>query len=207
MGLVKKLKILRCKLLLAPQRNISIGNNTTFGRGTVFWAPNKMTIGNNVYIGKYCTLQADMEIGNNIDIANNVGLIGKYDHDYSKVGVSIKDAPWIGDASYDFRGKDQKIVIEDDVWIGFGAIIFTGVKVHRGAIVAAGSIVTHDVPPYAIVGGVPANVIKYRFDKNIIDELLRVDYKKFSINDIEQNLNKLYCELDNIEQLQWLPRK
>lgn len=115
-----------------------------------------MTIGNNVYIGKYCTLQADMEIGNNIDIANNVGLIGKYDHDYSKVGVSIKDAPWIGEDSYDFKGKNQKIIIEDDVWIGFGAIVFTGVKIHRGAIVAAGSIVTKNVPPYAIVGGNPA---------------------------------------------------
>ena len=168
MGLIKKLKMLRCKLLLAPHRNISIGNNTTFGRGTVFWAPNKMTIGNNVYIGKYCTLQADMEIGNNIDIANNVGLIGKYDHDYSKVGVSIKDAPWIGDVSYNFKGKDQKIIIEDDVWIGFGAVIFTGVKIHRGAIVAAGSIVTHDVPAYAIVAGNPARVVSQRFTEDEI---------------------------------------
>ncbi len=66
-----------------------------------------MTIGNNVYIGKYCTLQADMEIGNNIDIANNVGLIGKYDHDYLKVGVSIKDAPWIGMEHIIFGQKSE----------------------------------------------------------------------------------------------------
>lgn len=130
----------------------------------MFWAPNKMTIGNNVYIGKYCTLQADMEIGNNIDIANNVGLIGKYDHDYSKVGVSIKDAPWI----YDFKGKNQKIVIEDDVWIGFGAIIFTGLKIHRGVIVAAVSIVTHDFPAYTIVAGNPAWVLGHRFTEDEI---------------------------------------
>lgn len=168
MGILKMLKILRCKLVLAPHGNISIGSNSTFGRGTVFWAPNKMTIGNNVYIGKYCTLQADIEIGDNIDIANNVGLIGKYDHDFSKVGVSIKDAPWIGDAFYDFRGKDQKIIIEDDVWIGFGAVVFTGVKVHRGAIVAAGSIVTHDVPAYAIVAGNPARVVGQRFTEEEI---------------------------------------
>lgn len=168
MGIIHQLKILRCKLLLIPHRNISIGNNTTFGRGTVFWAPNKMSIGNNVYIGKYCTLQADIEIGNNIDIANNVGLIGKYDHDFSKVGVSIKDAPWIGEAVYEFKGKGQKIIIEDDVWIGFGSILFTGVTVHRGAIVAAGSVVTHDVPPYAIVGGNPARALGRRFtDKEI----------------------------------------
>lgn len=178
MDLIRQLKVLRCKLLLAPHRNISIGNNTTFGRGTVFWAPNRMTIGSNVYIGKYCTLQADMEIGNNIDIANNVGLIGKYDHDYSKVGVSIKDAPWIGDVTYDFKGKDQKIIIDDDVWIGFGSVVFTGVHVHRGAIIAAGSIVTKDVPPYAIVAGNPAKIKGYRFTDEQITEHEKVLYEK-----------------------------
>ena len=165
MRIVKRLKILRCRLLVWKNRNIWLGRNTTFGRGTVLWAPNRMTVGNNVYIGKYCTLQADMEIGNDVVIANNVGLIGKYDHDYSKVGVSIKNAPWIGDKDYDFKGKNQKIVVEDDVWIGFGAIIFTGVTVHRGAIVAAGSVVTKDVPTYAIVAGNPAKVIGQRFSE------------------------------------------
>lgn len=176
MRITHKLKLLRCKLLLAHHRNIFIGNNTTFGRGTVFWAPNKMTIGNNVYIGKYCTLQADMEIGNNIDIANNVGLIGKYDHDYSKVGVSIKDAPWIGDGTYNFCGKNQKIIIEDDVWIGYGAIVFTGVRVHRGAIIAAGSVVTHEVPKYAIVGGNPARILGRRFTDEEIQKHERILY-------------------------------
>lgn len=170
MEILKKLKLLRCKLLLAPHRNISIGDNSTFGRGTVLWAPNKMTIGNNVYIGKYCTLQADIEMGNNIEIANNVGLIGKYDHDFSKIGVSIKDAPWIGDSSYDFKGKNKKIVVEDDVWIGYGAIVTTGIKIHRGAIVAAGSVVTHDVPAYSIVGGNPAHVLGQRFTEEEIKE-------------------------------------
>ena len=178
MDLIKQLKVLRCKMLLAPHRNISIGNNTTFGRGTVFWAPNRMTIGNNVYIGKYCTLQADMEIGNNIDIANNVGLIGKYDHDYSKVGVSIKDAPWIGDKSYDFKGKNQKIIIDDDVWIGYGSVVFTGVHVHKGAIIAAGSIVTKDVPQYAIVAGNPAHIKGYRFTEEQIAEHEKALYPK-----------------------------
>ena len=170
MRVVKLLKILRCRLLLWKNKNISLGKNSTFGRGTVFWAPNRMTVGNNVYIGKYCTLQADMEIGNDVVIANNVGMIGKYDHDYSKVGVTIKNAPWIGDADYDFKGKNLKIVVEDDVWIGFGAIVFTGVHINRGAIVAAGSVVTKDVPPYAIVAGNPARVIGQRFSGEEIRE-------------------------------------
>lgn len=174
----KSLKLLRCKLLLCLKRNITIGENSTFGRGSIFWAPNKMTIGDNVYIGKYCTLQADIEIGNNVEIANTVGLIGKYDHDYSKVGVAIKDAPWIGDKDYDFKGKGQKIVIEDDVWIGYGAVVFTGVTVHRGAIIAAGSIVTHDVPSYAIVVGNPACIKGYRFTEAQIEQHEKILYQK-----------------------------
>lgn len=174
--MIRKLKLLRCKLLLAGKKNITIGNNSTFGRGTVFWAPHEMKIGNNVYIGKYCTIQADIEMGNNIEIANTVGLIGRYDHDYSKVGVSIKDAPWIGDVHYDFKGLNQKIVIDDDVWIGYGSVVFTGVHIHRGAIIAAGSIVTKDVPPYAIVAGNPARIKSYRFTEEQIKEHERVLY-------------------------------
>ena len=178
MSLIKTLKLLRCKLLLVKYKNISIGENSTFGRGTVFWTPNRMIIGNNVYIGKYCTLQADIEMGNNIEIANTVVLIGKYDHDYSKVGMNIKDAPWIGDDTYDFKGKGKKIIIEDDVWIGYGAIVFTGVRIKRGAIVAAGSVVTHDVSQYSIVAGNPAREIGKRFsDMNIIEHE-RVLYKR-----------------------------
>ena len=165
MGVIKQLKELRCRLLLWRSPNISLGKRSTFGRGTVLWAPNGITVGDNVYIGKFCTLQADMEIGNDVIIANNVGLIGKYDHDYSSVGISVKNAPWIGDSDYDFKGKGQKIVVEDDVWIGFGAIIFTGVTVHRGAIVAAGSVVTKDVPDYAIVAGNPARIMGQRFSE------------------------------------------
>jgi len=176
MSLEKVLKIIRCRLLLASKRRVSLGAKSTFGRGTVFWAPSRMTIGRNVYIGKYCTLQADITIGNNVVIGNNAGLIGKYDHDYSRIGTSIKDAPWIGDAEYAFKGKGQKIVIEDDVWIGYGAIVFSGLCVHRGAIVAAGSVVTKDVPAYAIIAGNPAVIKRYRFTKEEIEMHERMLY-------------------------------
>lgn len=170
MGIVRKLKLLRCRILLSGKKNVFLGRNSTFGRGTIFWAPNKVSIGQNVYIGKYCTLQADIEIGSNVEIANNVGLIGKYDHDYSQVGVTIKDAPWIGDRNYCFKGKNQKIIVENDVWIGYGSIVFTGVHVYKGAIIAAGSVVTRDVPAYSIVAGNPAKVIGMRFTEEQIQK-------------------------------------
>lgn len=163
-SVIKKLKLFRCKLLTINNKKINIGKYSTFGRGTVFYAPNKIKIGSNVYIGKYCSIETDVEIGNDVLIGNNVGLIGKYDHDYSKVGVSIKDSPWIGDKEYNFIGKNLKIIIEEDVWIGYGSIILSGVKIGRGSIVAAGSVVVKDIPSYSIVAGNPSKIIKRRFN-------------------------------------------
>lgn len=170
MIIIKILKRLRCKILLFRNKNIAFGKNSTFGRGTTFYAPNAMHIGNNVYIGKYCSLETDIEIGNNVLIANNVGLIGKYDHDYSCVGKSIKDSPWIGDSNYNFKGKDLKIIVEDDTWIGYGAVVVSGVKIAKGSIVAAGSVVLKDVPAYSIVAGNPAKVVASRFSEDEIME-------------------------------------
>ena len=168
--MMKAMKRLRCKIILARHKNITIGKNSTFGRGTVFYAPTQMSIGNNVYIGKYCSLETDIRIGDDVLIGNNVGLIGKYDHDYSCVGKSIKDSPWIGDRDYKFKGKDLRIEIENDVWIGYGAIVVSGVKIGRGSIVAAGSVVLNDVAPYTIVGGNPARVLSKRFSDEQIAE-------------------------------------
>lgn len=130
-----------------------------------------------MYIGKYCTIQADVSIGNNVLIANNVGLIGKYDHDYSMIGVSIKDSDWIGDVKYNYKGKNLKIIIKDDVWIGYGAIIFTGITIGQGAIIAAGSVVTKDVPSYSMVAGNPAKVKGYRFNEEQIRRHEEILYK------------------------------
>lgn len=166
----KKLKQLRCRLLLRGKKNVSFGRTSTFGRGTVLYAPNSMTIGENVYIGKYCSLETDLEIGNDVLIGNNVGLIGKYDHDFSCIGKSIKDSPWIGDPDYNFKGKGLKIVIEGDVWIGYGSIIVSGVHIGHGSVIAAGSVVLKDVEPYSIVGGNPARLLSKRFSDEQIKE-------------------------------------
>lgn len=182
-------------------------NFTTVGRYT--FDNSKVLVGKGTY-GELNVLQFEttcckLTIGNYCSIAPEVVFMTDGEHSYK--GISTYPfATRYFNKSIDTLSKGD-IIIGDDVWIGYGAIIMSGVNIGQGAVIAARAVVTKDVPPYAIVGGVPANVIKYRFDKNIIDELLKVDYKKISINDIEQNLNKLYCELEDIEQLQWLPRK
>ena len=113
-------------------------------------------------------METDIVIGNDVLIGNNVGLIGRYDHDFSCVGKSIKDSPWIGDKQYAFKGKGLKIEIDHDVWIGYGATIMSGVKIGRGSIVGAGSVVLEDIEPYMIVAGNPAKAISKRFTSDQI---------------------------------------
>ncbi len=80
----------------------------------------------------------------------------------------------------------EPTIVGNDVWVGYGAIIIGGVKVGDGAIVAAGAVVTKDVEPYSIVGGVPAKHIKYRFEKEIRDKLVELKWWDLPDKVIEQ---------------------
>ncbi len=90
-------------------------------------------------------------------------------------------------AEHRARGEERfgKIVIGSDVWIGEGVNIMRGVSIGDGAVVAARSVVTKDVPPYAIVAGVPARIIKYRFEPEVIEELLRLSWWKYGLTALE----------------------
>ena len=83
-------------------------------------------------------------------------------------------------------GKPVGITIANDVWIGRHAMIMPGVHIADGAIVAAGAVVTKDVPPYAIVGGVPARLIRYRFSSDVIAKLLAIRWWEWSDEKIKQ---------------------
>jgi acetyltransferase-like isoleucine patch superfamily enzyme len=84
-----------------------------------------------------------------------------------------------------FFPKQYKIVVEDDVWIGDYAALKPGITLHTGCVVATGAVVTKDVPPYAIVGGNPARVLKYRFPDNIIEDLLETQWWKYCFAEFE----------------------
>jgi len=89
------------------------------------------------------------------------------------------------------------IFVGDDVWIGVGATIMSGVRIGKGAIVAACAVVTKDVEPYAIVGGNPAHLIKYRFSKSVREGLAKMDYTMIDENSIRKRLDLLDVQLDD----------
>lgn len=154
-------------------RRFSFGKNPYIGRMVYMYAKHKISVGDNFYIGKFSQIECDCEIGNNVLIANNVAFVGKYDHHYQQIGTPIRLASCIRNHDYSWKGLNSKVVIEDDVWIGYGSIIMSGVTIRKGSIIAAGSVVVKDVDSYCIYGGVPAKKIGNRFDSesDLIDHI------------------------------------
>jgi len=131
----------------------SIGKNTVVHRGTSIIGGKQTKIGGNSYIGKDCLLRGDggLSIGNGVFIGPRV-IIFTTNHNYDN-GETLP---------YDDSLIKKSVVIENYVWIGAGACIVPGVTIHEGAIVGMGAVVTKNVPALAIVGGNPAEVLKYR---------------------------------------------
>jgi acetyltransferase-like isoleucine patch superfamily enzyme len=156
--------------LYAVRARVQVGERVQIGLWSKLWAPQKLVVEDDVYIGSGCTIEVDGRIGRWSMLANGVGLVGRHDHDFRCVGKPVRYAPWIGDADSRFRGPEAAVTVEEDVWIGYGAIVLSGVTIGRGAIVAAGSVVPKTVERYAIVAGAPARQVGMRFTPDEIRE-------------------------------------
>lgn len=157
------------RVRLAGKR-LTTGHDLHVGTGCRLWAPELIAIGNGVYIGKEVLIECNAEIGDGTLIANRVAMVGRHDHDFRAIGIPVRFSPWIGSTKTASRFHREKVVIEADVWIGFGATVLSGVRIGRGAIVAAGAVVSRDIPSYAIVAGNPAQVIGQRFSGEQVRE-------------------------------------
>lgn len=153
-----------------------------------------------------------VRIGMYVSIGPNVTFLLNSDHPLTHISTFPFLVKYLGCSSYESISKGD-IIVDDDVWIGFRSTIMSGVHIGQGAVVAAGAVVTKDVPPYAIVGGVPAKVIKYRFSPEVIEQLLKLDYSKLTDNMIRERIDDLYTSLDGkspeeVEKLlAWFPKK
>jgi len=170
--------------VMGKSRFLTYGDGLHVGKGARIWAPDHVSLGRCVYIGKDVNIEANCRVGDYVLIANRVAFVGRNDHDFSVVGVPVRFSPWVASQKYPSRFREQEVVVGDDVWIGYGAVVLTGVRVGRGSIVAAGSVVTSDVPEYAVVGGVPARVLgrRYTSEEDIADheQSLKLGDYKFS---------------------------
>jgi acetyltransferase-like isoleucine patch superfamily enzyme len=149
---------------------------------STFFPKEKVTIGKYTYGDLHVQSQNDvgegLEIGHYCSIARGVCFLLGGNHYYKRFSTYPFQAIFIGDSIIETTTKG-KTIVGDDVWFGVEAFIMPGVKIGKGAIVAARAVVTKDVPPYAIVGGNPAAIIKYRFKEELIEKLMKLDFATF----------------------------
>jgi len=158
----------------ADIRHSKIDTLSSVGRYT------KITYSN---IGKYCAISWDC-------------TINALSHPHNHFSISaFPYAPYVGGFVNKSIRNIQKVNIKNDVWIGANCVILPGITIGNGAIIGSGAVVTKDVPDYAVVAGVPAKVIKYRFSENIINALLNLKWWDFDKHIIKKNIHLFQKEL------------
>lgn len=157
------------------------------------------SLGRYSYVGYDCSV-VKCKIGSFCSIAEGVG-IGGSQHPLDWVSTSPVFYKVSGGTGKHFGSFDAPVVkntiIGNDVWIGSKAIIMQGVTIGDGAVIGACAVVTKDVPPYAIVGGVPAKIIRYRFDDKIVVDLLETQWWNLK----DEELKKYSRYMNNPKEL------
>lgn len=155
---------------------VEIVGNVTIGHHTTINGPNVQVLSklNPVTIGSFCSIAKDV-------------TIQEYNHRVDRLSTYNFEKHLFAGKSIDDVVSKGPITIGSDVWIGTKTVILSGITIGDGAVIAAGSIVTKDVPSYAIVGGSPAKVIRFRFSPEVIEQLKKLQWWNWSDEKIKQN--------------------
>jgi acetyltransferase-like isoleucine patch superfamily enzyme len=149
-------------------------------------------------VGRYCSIAAGVSIMGDSHPLNRVST-----NPVSYIEAFSQIAKHDFNIDYEIEPFQDRIphpvTIENDVWIGEGALLKGGITIGTGAVIAARSVVTHNVPPYHIVGGVPEKLIRMRFDERTIERLLRSEWWKYNYVDLPQCWSEVDRFLDNLE--------
>lgn len=177
-------------------RKRNMHNFTTLNKNTDL---NKIKVGKMSYgplnVYTWGSENEGLIIGSYVSIANDVKFILGGNHRYDTISTYPFKVMVCGEAIEAY--SNGKIIVEDDVWIGMNSIIMSGVRIGRGSVIAAGSVVIKNVPEYAIVGGNPAKIIKYRFDKKVLEQVNNIDFNNLDEDYIKKNINLFYKEIDS----------
>ncbi len=166
---------------------ISCGHHVTFKPSTSnIKGIENMSFGNYVRIHKYATLfstNAKLIIGNKVALGPKVTIMTG-NHATDTIGTFM----W--DVHTKKEGLDKDVILEDEIWVGSNVTILSGARISRGCVIAAGAIVNKNIPPYAIVAGVPAKVLKYRFTPEQIiehEKALYTEEKRLTLDQIAKS--------------------
>jgi acetyltransferase-like isoleucine patch superfamily enzyme len=191
------------KIRLSAIKNSIIHKSSKVESGTLFY---NSEMGKYSYCGYDCEI-INAKIGNFTSIANNV-VIGGANHPMDWVGMSpvfYEGRDSITKKFSKFKLDEPKVChIGNDVWIGRSSIVLSGVSISDGAVIGAGSVVTKDVPSYAIVAGNPAKFIRSRFDDETINQLIKIKWWSFSdskLQSIAHTYNDIKLFINTINNL------
>ncbi len=180
-----KTRIYRIKWRVSNKHNYTKAKNCFNQR--------KVKVGEDTYgtldVRHFGNDEEELVIGNYCSIGPDCVFILGGEHNYKNLMTYPFMKMVIGTNESVTKGM---IKLEDDVWLGYGVRILSGVHIGQGAVIAAGSVVTKDIPPYAIAGGDPAKIIKYRFDEETIRKLIALEPGKISKMRIREHLEELY---------------
>lgn len=187
------------KIYLHQAKNVSIGYKT-YHNGAFVWQWHQNSA---LEIGKYCSIANDVQFI--LDSGHHmVSEVTTYPHFNHLVN---KELPIGNVTQSDFKKniktEESKTIVGNDVWIGMNVIILPNVKIGDGVTILAGTVVTKDIPDYAVVGGIPGAIVKMKYDLDTIDKMKKIQWWNWSPDKVEENVGDFYIPIHDFI-IKWL---